>query len=186
MLSLLAGLREPVLKAVIEPLVTVGLLLGLYTGWHIRDEGNLAEGLRVAFVDTRANREAEQQAIVGALMQAELHQYAKASKLIDEVLTVLIQHSAGAARIRLGVVHNGVSGLTGTAMLRYDVVNAVALPGLYRGRVCGERAPVDLERLSSRSVGRKVLADGRSLTPTTSTYVAGFRHWAPIACSHAR
>ena len=100
-LSLLGGLRHPVATLLIQPTVTVSLLIILYTGWHIRDEGSVAAGLRVAFVDTRANREMEQQALVSALMQAELHQYAKASKLIDEVLAALLQRSAGAARIRL-------------------------------------------------------------------------------------
>jgi hypothetical protein len=127
--ALIGSLRPPVVTVLIQPMMTVGVLLCLYAGWHIRDEGSVAAGLRVAFVDTRADRETEQQALVAALLQAELHQYAKAGKLIDQVLSVLIQHSASAARIRLGVIHNGVSGLTGTSLLRYDITNAVALPG---------------------------------------------------------
>jgi hypothetical protein len=133
LLSIIGGLRQPVLTMVVDPLITVALLLCLYAGWHIRDEGSVAAGLRVAFVDTRADRVIEQQTLIAALMQAELHQYARAGKLIDQVMSVLIQHSAGAARIRLGVIHNGVSGLTGTSMLRYDVTNAIALPGRAAG-----------------------------------------------------
>jgi hypothetical protein len=133
LLSMLGNLREPLLNMVIQPLLTVAILLCLYVGWHIRDEGNLAKGLRVAFVDTRANREAEQQQLVAALMQAELHQYATSGKLIDELLGVALLHSMGAARIRLGVVHNGITGLTGTSMLRYDVTNAVAAAGRAAG-----------------------------------------------------
>jgi hypothetical protein len=133
LLSVLGDLREPLMNVVIQPLLTVAILLCLYTGWHIRDEGGLAKGLRVAFVDTRANREAEQQELVAALMQAELHQYATSGKLIDELLGVALRRSMGAARVRLGVVHNGITGLTGTNMLRYDVINAVAAAGRAAG-----------------------------------------------------
>jgi hypothetical protein len=132
-LSLLGSLRQPLLTMVVDPMITVSVLLCLYAGWHIRDEGSVAAGLRVAFVDTRANRVIEEQELVDVLMQAELRQYARASKLIDQELTGLILHSAGAARIRLGVIHNGVSGLTGVGMLRYDVINSVALPGRAAG-----------------------------------------------------
>ena len=31
--------------------------------------------------------------------------------------------------MRLGVVHNGITGVTGVALLRYDITNAVAAPG---------------------------------------------------------
>jgi len=133
LLSMLGNLREPLVNVVIQPVLTVAMLCSLYLGWHIRDEGSLAKGLRVAFVDTRANREAEQQQLVAALMQAELHQYATSGKLIDELLGVALLHSMGAARIRLGVVHNGITGVTGTSMLRYDVTNAVAAPGRAAG-----------------------------------------------------
>jgi hypothetical protein len=129
LLAILGNWRQPLATLVLQPLVTVAMVLSLYAGWHVRDEGSLAHGLRVAFIDTRANREAEQQQIVAALLQAELRQYARAGKLIDQALTNLLQHSAGAARIRLGVIHNGVSGLTGVNLLRYDVINAVAPAG---------------------------------------------------------
>jgi hypothetical protein len=133
LLGMLGGLRQPLANLVVEPLVTVGLLLALYAGWHVRDEGDLAAGLHVAFVDTRANREAERQALIGALMQAELHQYATSSRMIDQMLATVISHAAGVARVRLAVIHNGVSGLTGVSMLRYDVINAVAPPGRAAG-----------------------------------------------------
>ena len=132
-LSLLGSLRQPLLTIVVEPLITISILLCLYAGWHIRDEGSVSEGLRVAFVDTRANREAEQQELVSSLMQAELHRFATTGKLIDQLLTALLQQAPGAARVRLGVIHNGVTGLTGITMLRYDIINAIAPPGRAAG-----------------------------------------------------
>jgi hypothetical protein len=73
LLSMLGELHQPLANLVMKPLLTVGLLLGLYAGWHVRDEGDLLAGLRVAFIDTRANREAERRRLVAALMQAQLH-----------------------------------------------------------------------------------------------------------------
>jgi hypothetical protein len=69
MLSLLSSLRQPLLTMVVDPLITVGVLLGLYARWHIRDEGSVARGLRVAFVDTRMNRPIEERDLVAVLMQ---------------------------------------------------------------------------------------------------------------------
>lgn len=134
-LSMLSGLRQPLLNLVLPPLLTVGLLIILYAGWHIRDEGSVAAGLRVAFVDTRANREADEAAFIAAFLQAELREYAKSSKLIDQLLTALLEHAAGSARVRLGIIHNGVTGLTGTSILRYDIINAVAPPGRAAGEL---------------------------------------------------
>jgi hypothetical protein len=135
LISMLSGLRQPLLDMLLPPLITIGLLLCLYAGWHIRDEGSVAAGLRVAFVDTRANREADQAALVAALLQAELHQYATSSRLIDQLLTALLEHAAGSARVRLGIIHNGITGLTGTNILRYDIINAVAPPGRAAGEL---------------------------------------------------
>ena len=66
-------------------------------------------------------------------MQGELRQDATSGRLIDELLGIALLHSTGAARIRLGVVHNGITGLTGTSTLRYDVTNAVAGVGRAAG-----------------------------------------------------
>ena len=93
-------------------------------------------------------------------MQAELHQYATSGKLIDELLGVALLHSMGAARVRLGVVHNGITGVTGTSMLRYDVTNAVAAPGRAAGgTVVNEPLSTWSEFLPRRDVGRPVPID---------------------------
>jgi hypothetical protein len=44
LLSMLGELRQPLANLVMKPLLTVGLLLGLYAGWHVRDEGDLLAG----------------------------------------------------------------------------------------------------------------------------------------------
>lgn len=124
-----SGLRQPLRIALLQPLATVLLLLTLYAGWHIRNEGDLVAGLRVAFLDTRASRVARDRELEMAILRAELYQAAESNKLIDQLLAALLHHAEHAARVRLGVIHNGVSGITGIGLLRYDITNAVAAPG---------------------------------------------------------
>jgi hypothetical protein len=128
-LDLAGSLRQPVLNAVLQPFATALLLLALYAGWHVQNEGDLRTGLRVAFLDTRASRAAREHEIEAAIMRAELYQAAETDRLIDQLLSAVLQRAPQAARVRLAVVHNGVTGITGIGLLRYDVTNAVAAPG---------------------------------------------------------
>ena len=123
------GFRPPIRAALVQPMATVALLLLLYAGWHVQDEGDLVAGLRVAFLDTRASRAARDRDVEAAIVRAELYQAAETDRLIEQLLTALLQNAGHAARVRLGVIHNGVSGVTGIGLLRYDVTNAVAAPG---------------------------------------------------------
>jgi len=138
-LELLASLRQPLKALLIQPLLTVAMLLALYAGWHIRDQGSIGFGLRVAFLDTRAGRIAYLREVEGAMAQADLVRAAEADKLIDQLLTALLQRAPTAARARLGVIHNGVTGLTGMGLLRYDITNAVAALGHAEGSLVQDR-----------------------------------------------
>jgi hypothetical protein len=128
-LELLVSLGQPIRAVLLQPLVTVAMLVALYAGWHIRDEGSVSAGLQVAFVDTRAFRLDHLRDLEAAVMQSELHRSAVTDKLIEQLMTALLQRAPLAARVRLGVVHNGITGLTGTALLRVDITNAVAAAG---------------------------------------------------------
>jgi hypothetical protein len=125
----LRELGRPLVAVMLQPLITVGMLLSLYAGWHVRDEGGVIAGLRVAFVDTRAYRADHEHEREAAMLQTELHYAADTDKVIDESLASLLGYAPLAARVRLGVVHNGITGVTGVALLRYDITNAVASPG---------------------------------------------------------
>ena len=129
LVELVSGLRQPLKTLLLEPLITVGMLVMLYAGWHVRDEGSLMAGLRVAFLDTRAYRAEHLRELESGIMQLELQQAAQSDKLINQLLQSLLDRARNAARVRLDVVHNGITGITGTALLRYDVTNAVAAPG---------------------------------------------------------
>jgi len=128
-LETLRHLSRRMLAPLMQPLVTVGMLVFLYAGWHVRDEGGVSAGLRVAFVDTRAFRAEHENEREAALLQAELRRAAETDKQIDEALTRLLIYAPLAARVRLNVVHNGITGVTGVALLRVDVTNAVASAG---------------------------------------------------------
>ena len=127
--QLLMSLGPSLRVLLMEPLITVGLLVGLYAGWHVRDEGSLVAGLRVAFLDTHAYRAEHLRELETGIMQLQLAQTAQTDKLINQLLQTLLDRIRNAARVRLDVVHNGITGVTGTALLRYDVTNAVATPG---------------------------------------------------------
>jgi hypothetical protein len=83
----------------------------------------------VAFIDTRAYRADHEHEREAAMLQTELHYAADPDKIIDEMLANLLGYTPHADRVRLGVVHNGLTGVTGIALLRYDITNAVAAPG---------------------------------------------------------
>jgi len=134
-LELLLSLGQPLRIMLIQPLITVAMLLVLYAGWHIRDEGSISAGLQVAFVDTKAFRTEHLRELETALLQTELHQAAQSDRLIDQLLRTLLTAAPTAARVRLDVVHNGITGVTGTALLRYDITNSVAAPGHDTGQM---------------------------------------------------
>ena len=52
-LELLVNLGQPLRALLLQPLMTVAILVFLYAGWHVRDECSVSAGLRVAFVDTK-------------------------------------------------------------------------------------------------------------------------------------
>jgi len=133
LLDFINSLGRPARSALLQPIATVLLLLALYAGWHIQDEGNVLRGLQVAFLDTRASRSQRDRDLEAAILRAELYQAAQSDRLIDQLLTALLHSAPHAARVRLGVIHNGVSGITGIGLLRYDVTNAVAAPGHIAG-----------------------------------------------------
>ncbi len=134
-LELLTSLSMPTRAALVQPLVTVLILLLLYAGWHVRDEGDVASGLRVAFLDTRASRAAHEREVEAAILRAELYQAVESDKLLTQLLTALLQRAPLAARVRLAMIHNGVTGMTGVGLLRFDVTHAVAVPGRTGGAV---------------------------------------------------
>ena len=116
-----------------QPALTAVLLTSLYAGYHVIHESSLGEGLWVAFLETNASRATRLREREDATLQAELRHMAESNKVIDQLLTSLLERAPTAARVRLDVIHNGVTGLTGMGLLRYDVTNSVAGAGHVAG-----------------------------------------------------
>jgi hypothetical protein len=114
-------------------MLTAICLTGTYAAVHVGQEGNIARGLSAAFLDDDAVRVARHKSQDQANLQAELRQFAAANKLIDQLLQSMLERASGASRVQLNVIHNGVTGLTGTGLLRYDVTNSVASAGRLAG-----------------------------------------------------
>jgi len=120
-------------RKLIQPMLMAACLTGTYAVIHVSEEGSVAAGLRAAFLDSETDRLERRRIQEQALMQAELKQFSAASRLIDQLLETMLERAAGSSRVRLNVIHNGVTGLTGTGLLRYDVTNTATAPGRLAG-----------------------------------------------------
>lgn len=104
----------------------IGIMqLSIYAGWHIVHEHSFLEGLRVAFFESYADQAKHK----AKAMQDELHAVAASDRIIHQHLKNVLDRFPGTSRVRLAVIHNGISGLTGVGMLRFDVIHGVAAPG---------------------------------------------------------
>ncbi len=119
-------LRRPFARSLIQPLLTASMLTALYAGYHVVHESSLTDGLKVAFFESNADRASRLREREDAILQAELHHMAESNQVIDRVLQSLTGREPTIARARLDVIHNGVTGVTGMGLLRYDVTNSVA------------------------------------------------------------
>lgn len=130
--ALVGLLREAgamVKQAIITAMTTVVILLMIYAGGNIVYDGSISGGLHSAFVMNRRSvieRDAQERAL---LLQLELRNAASAERVTQQILTTLLDKSMNAARIRVSVIHNGVTGLTGMGLLRFDVTHAVSANG---------------------------------------------------------
>ena len=120
-------------RRLVQPLLTVACLTGAYTVIHVTQERSVSAGLRTAFLDNETSRLERRRAEEQTTMQTELHQFVAANRLIDQLLDALMVRAPRASRVRLSVIHNGVTGITGTGLLRYDDTNLVAAPGRAAG-----------------------------------------------------
>jgi hypothetical protein len=120
-------------RKLVQPMLTAACLTGTYTAIHVTQEGSVTAGVRAAFLENDTLRSERRRLEEQATLQTELRQFAAANKLIDQLLETMLARATGASRVRLNVIHNGVTGLTGTGLLRYDVTNSVAAPGRLAG-----------------------------------------------------
>ncbi len=126
-------------RLLVQPILTAVLLTGLYAGYHCVHEWSIVEGLWIAFFETNAGRAVRLREREDAILQAELRHLAEANRVIDQLLEQVLDRAPNSARARLDVIHNGVTGLTGVGLLRYDIANSVAGPGHAAGPLVQNR-----------------------------------------------
>jgi hypothetical protein len=119
-------------RTLVQPMLMAAVMIGIYAAINIMQEGSIALGLKAAFLESQTDRLVHNRIDEKALLQKELRQFAAATKLIDQLLQTMLQQGGG-SRARLAVIHNGVTGLTGTGLLRFDVTNSVSAKGREAG-----------------------------------------------------
>nr|WP_294505406.1 hypothetical protein [uncultured Rhodopila sp.] len=133
-LALFVELGRTSIRKIVPPLLMAGCVTCAYALFQVNREGSIPAGLRAAFFDDNTDRAERHRIETLALMQAELRQFAAANKLIDQLLETMLERAPGASRVRLAVIHNGVTGLTGTGLLRYDITNTATAAGRLPGQ----------------------------------------------------
>lgn len=116
-------------RRLIQPVLTAICLTGVYGAIHVGQEGSLGAGIHAAFLDNETTRLERHRIEEQATLQEELRQFVSANKVINQILDSIMLHAPGASRASLSVIHNGVTGMTGSGLLRYDDTNSVAAPG---------------------------------------------------------
>jgi hypothetical protein len=147
-----------------QPMLTAACLTGAYTAIHIGQERSLSIGIRSAFLDNDTVRLERKRTEDETTLQAELRQFAAANKIIDQLLENIMHRAPGATRTRLSVIHNGVTGMTGAGLLRYDDTNSVAAPG----------------RVPGMGVTNQPLSEWSDFLPTLLAGKCSFHHVAEL------
>jgi hypothetical protein len=133
-LALFVELGRTSVRKIVPSVLMAVCVTCAYALFQVNQEGSFLAGLRAAFLDDNTDRAERHRIEVQALMQAELRQFAAASRLIDQLLETMLERAPGASRVRLAVIHNGVTGLTGTGLLRYDITNTATAAGRLPGQ----------------------------------------------------
>lgn len=166
-----------VLQTLATSATTVIMALILYTGFHIVRENSFTKGIASAFLLSDAQRTGQAEQAHLTNLQYELRRAAASDKFVKQLMTATLAKVPGAARERLAVIHNGVVGLSGVGLLRWDITYAVAIPGRSPGEAVSN-AP-----LSQWSEFLPTLLAGKCFVrhPETIQDAASRARWAAMA-----
>ncbi|HVY16154.1 MAG TPA: hypothetical protein VHB27_13095 [Rhodopila sp.] len=153
-----------------QPMLTAICLTFAYTAVHVGQEGSFLAGVRTAFLDNETARQDHRRIEEQATLQQELRQFVASNKVINQILESIMLHAPGASRASLSVIHNGVTGMTGSGLLRYDDTNSVAAPG----------------RMPALVVTNQPLSDWSDLLPNLLTGDCTFRRTIDLRSSALR
>lgn len=113
----------------LQALVTCIMAMVIYFGWWAIQDNSVSQGFYDAFVQSKRGTAEQIREAQVALIQARLKQTAQSDILISQHMQALLAEIPGAFRIRLAIIHDGVTGVTGIDLMRFDITNAVVTPG---------------------------------------------------------
>lgn len=134
-------------RALVQPALTVLVFVLFMFGILAVRVGGPGQAWSEIFVEKHTARQ----------MQAELQRVTHRDAQINGIMDRTLAEARGAARARLGIIHNGAYGLTGTSILRYDITHARAREGYTPG-------PLNVNSpLSNWSAYVDILIDGKCI-----------------------
>lgn len=161
-------------KALVQPVLNTAVFLIVVFGFLSYKYGGPAAALSAVFVLEHSPDR----------MQAELKRAARRDILINDILTDILKQSPTAARVRLGVLHNGAVGLNGVSLFRYDITNSRAREGYAPGPITSN-SPLATWSYVNAMLANECVADGPDKwTPQEKMVLAemgvGFRLICPV------
>lgn len=114
-------------------LMAIVVVVVIYGGLVLLRGGSLIDAYGALFPETAAEKQAAALVAHQAAMQAEVIRLAASDKQIQQILNNVLVDAPGAARVRLGVIHDGSIGMNGEPFLKWDVTHAAAAPGMSGG-----------------------------------------------------
>ena len=124
-----------------EFFVTFLAMMVCWAGLNIVRERDLTAGLRAAFTDSSYTTSSREIDTRSAVMQEELKKIAQSNATVRRIMEAELTNTPEAARVRLGIIHNGVYGVTGIGLLRFDLTQAVSKSGRSDGDMA-QNAPL--------------------------------------------
>lgn len=129
-LAWFSEMGQNVKMAVLNAAMTMFMFCIMFAMWNIyMVGGNVALGLSNAISNPLATISTRSDQAKSTMMQVELKEVARSEALISKILHIILDQVPTASRVRLALIHNGISGLTGISMLRFDIINEDAAPG---------------------------------------------------------
>ena len=118
---------------VFQSCLTCIMLIFFYAMSNIIHEGSIVVGLKAAFLESRVDTAIRLNQEHSALLQTEIRQAAIADRLVKEYMESLLYVLKTPARIRVGLVHNGIANTAGRSMMRIDAPYSVTALGRSQG-----------------------------------------------------
>lgn len=139
--EIIGGLKEhgPTIVTWLNKIpVFIQVILAIFVslwGYHAVRERDAILGFQMAFMDSSRIQIERETSARADQMQAELRHIVSSNAAIQRVLSGIVESDdpAPPARARVAIIHNGVVGVTGIGMLRFDIHSSFSGPGRKEG-----------------------------------------------------